>query len=47
MVGETLPLAVNVVECAADGYRDDGDEQNALEHADGVDMDDFAGCNLH
>lgn len=45
--GETLPLAVNVVECAADGYRDDGDEQNALEHADGVDMDDFAGCNLH
>ena len=45
--GETLPLAVNVVECAADGYRDDGDEQNALEHADGVDMDDFTGCNLH
>ena len=45
--GETLPLAVNVVECAADGYRDDGYEQNALEHADGVDMDDFTGCNLH
>lgn len=44
---EAFLLAIDIIEGAADGDRDDGNDENVEEHAHGIHVDNLASRNLH